>query len=292
MTPLLTASPRNGKPGYVKPGTCFVNGSPLQLALRELRARFSNPRTLGVLLVIVVALALTGPFGTFAALSPAARFGYWAAVTLATFALGLFFGMMALEAMRRFTPNRSVLTVSLALGACLPVTLAVSAVNILVLGEPLPGLSAFVELLLNCFFVTLGIAVLVMLTRARPALQPMAEAADIPDSAPLAPRQPAILQRLPLPQRGALQYLSMQDHYVDVVTDKGHALVLLRLSDAIAETGPVSGLQIHRSHWVALDAVRSVARSEGKVLLELRDGTRLPVSRSALPAVREAGLLP
>ena len=96
---------------------------------------------------------------------------------------------------------------------------------------------------------------------------------------------------MPHPQRGKLLHLSVSDHYVDVVTDRGHALVLMRLSDAIRETGAVPGLQIHRAHRVALDAVRQVHRGNGKVALELSNGTRLPVSRSFMPAARQAGLV-
>ena len=60
---------------------------------------------------------------------------------------------------------------------------------------------------------------------------------------------------MPLPQRGGLLALSVEDHYVDIVTDKGKTLVLMRLADAMKETGSVAGLQIHRSHWVARGAV-------------------------------------
>lgn len=95
---------------------------------------------------------------------------------------------------------------------------------------------------------------------------------------------------MPLPQRGKLLALSVADHYVDIVTDRGKALVLMRFADAIRETGGVAGLQIHRSHWVAREAVVRSHRAGGKLLLELSNGLRLPVSRSFLPEVREAGL--
>jgi DNA-binding LytR/AlgR family response regulator len=94
----------------------------------------------------------------------------------------------------------------------------------------------------------------------------------------------------PLRQRGKLLALIVEDHYVDIVTDRGKALVLMRLADAMREAGTVAGLQIHRSHWVALDAVVKAHRSDGKLILELSNGLRLPVSRGYLPAVKEAGL--
>nr|WP_282558860.1 LytTR family DNA-binding domain-containing protein [Devosia litorisediminis] len=92
--------------------------------------------------------------------------------------------------------------------------------------------------------------------------------------------------------RGRLLHLAVADHYVDVTTDKGHELVLMRLSDAIAETAPQPGLQVHRSHWVALNGVKRGLRQSGKPMLELENGTLVPVSRSYLPAARAAGLLP
>lgn len=80
----------------------------------------------------------------------------------------------------------------------------------------------------------------------------------------------------------------MADHYVEVTTQKGSALVLLRLADAIAETRGIDGLQIHRSHWVARDAVKALKRVEGRPMIETTSGALLPVSRSFLAPVRAA----
>jgi len=284
----LTPRLGNGKPGCVNSGTCFVNSSPLQFALREMKLSFSNPRALGVLLVVVVVLGLTGPFGTYAQLPLAARLGYWAVIALATYGIGLFFAMLALGFARPIITSRPLLILVLAAIASMPVTLAVALINILILGENVPGPAAFGSLLLSCFVITLGVSVLTVLSDTAPRGD--REAGSEPQAS-TGPAPPAILKRLALPQRGALRYMSMQDHYVEVVTDKGHALILMRLSDAIAETAPVAGLQIHRSHWVALDAVRTVVRLDGKILLEMADGVRLPVSRSYQTAAREAGLL-
>ena len=77
-----------------------------------------------------------------------------------------------------------------------------------------------------------------------------------------------------------------------MTTSAGSALLLMRLSDAIAEAGDTKGLQIHRSHWVALDAVRAVRRDGQRAVLTLTDGRDLPVSRANLDKVKAAGLLP
>ena len=84
--------------------------------------------------------------------------------------------------------------------------------------------------------------------------------------------------------------MTMQDHYVDIRTDRGGTLVLMRFVDAIAETNGVEGLQVHRSHWVALGRIAQTVRLGGRPMLKMEDGTMLPVSRSYFDAVRAAGL--
>jgi LytTr DNA-binding domain len=90
---------------------------------------------------------------------------------------------------------------------------------------------------------------------------------------------PRLFARLPGDLAGRLIRLSARNHYVDVVTDRGKATLLMRLSDAIAELDGVDGLRVHRSHWVAATAVRGHERQGDKRLLILADGARVPVSR-------------
>lgn len=106
------------------------------------------------------------------------------------------------------------------------------------------------------------------------------------DLAPTASKSPKILDRLPKDMRGPLSHMSMADHYVEVHTDKGRSLILMRLSDAIAETEGVDGLQIHRSHWVAHAAISAIGRVDNRLVVQLATGQSLPVSRTYLAAVR------
>ncbi len=100
------------------------------------------------------------------------------------------------------------------------------------------------------------------------------------------PGAPRLLARLKPANKGALLRLSVEDHYTRVVTARGSELLLLRLTDAIAEAGD-AGMQIHRSHWVAFDNMRRLLREENRVLLETGDGAQLPVSRPYAPRLRE-----
>ena len=63
----------------------------------------------------------------------------------------------------------------------------------------------------------------------------------------------------------------------------------MRLSDAVGELEGLEGARTHRSWWVARDAVRDVARNDGRAALTLASGVVAPVSRRYARALREAG---
>ncbi|NWJ26738.1 LytTR family transcriptional regulator [Rhizobium sp. Td3] len=80
--------------------------------------------------------------------------------------------------------------------------------------------------------------------------------------------------------RAELLRLSVQDHYTDVVTTRGHQLVLLPFADALREVGNAKGLQVHRSHWISDADVMSLKKQAGRLFIVTRDGSEIPVSRS------------
>jgi DNA-binding LytR/AlgR family response regulator len=99
--------------------------------------------------------------------------------------------------------------------------------------------------------------------------------------------------RLPLPMRGRwVIALQAEDHYLRVHLDDGRStLILMRLSDAVAELPTGTGAQTHRSWWVAKDAVRAVVKSDGRAMLTLTAPLEAPVSRSFYKALNDAGWL-
>jgi len=88
--------------------------------------------------------------------------------------------------------------------------------------------------------------------------------------------------------RGPLIRCSVSDHYVLVVTEAGEERLLMRFSDALSELDGVKGIRVHRSHWVALDAVTSHANENGRMFLMAKDGARIPVSRNYRDQVQTA----
>ena len=112
---------------------------------------------------------------------------------------------------------------------------------------------------------------------------------DREDSAkPRIDRQPDILKRLEkIADAKTILSLSAQDHYVEVVTELGSELCLIRLTDAIAETSPIDGFQIHRSHWVSRKAIERFENTGGAARVTLTNGTTLKVSQSRVSRLRQ-----
>lgn len=262
-----------------------MDGVPLPSALRELQRVATSRLFLTMLVIAVIVLTISGPFGTLAGLDPASRLTYWMLISAGCYLTGKGCALLVQTSLRRRIPNYWRRLIVVALIAALPVGLVVLIINALFFGWP--AADRAVETLLESMALTM----LVTLALGAATCQRQPGNGDLLAAAPpLTAGAPAILDRVPPPKRGRLLALSVDDHYVEVLTERGRTLVLLRLSDAMRETAPVPGLQVHRSHWIARDAVAQVLRSGGKTSIELVDGTRIPVSRGFQADVREAGL--
>ena len=276
-----------------------MNRKALQLALREMQAATTNRISRIGMMLVTVLLAMSGPFGTFQSFNLGQRFGYWAVMVVASYLTGQAASTFFLELLRGQISQRWPRVIVAGLLASLPVTIVVMVVN----GVAYQHVDIQSSLMIWLYTIIVTLAVVVMFVTlsevmagapaAAPGVTASATVAETSQPAAALPPspQPAILDRVPLRQRSRLIALIVEDHYVDIVTDKGRTLVLMRLADAIREAAPVPGLQVHRSHWVAFDAVVRAQRSEGKVMLELSNGMRLPVSRGFLPAAKDAGLV-
>jgi len=258
-----------------------VNEPALRLALREMQQVLARPGTAVILAAMILGLGFSGPFGTFDSLRLLPRVLYWAAVILLTFTSGWVVARWGMLALQRRGVARVGQWLAASLAVSVAVTVEVGVLNALMFEQSLLDPHTLGDLLLS----TVPTAVLVTAALTW-GYRPAPSAA--PSPTPAAP--PRLLARLPLDKRGALIALSVQDHYVEVVTTQGRELLLMRLSDAIAEADPCAGLQVHRSHWVALDKVRAARRDGARGVLTMADGREIPVSRSYLPDAKAAGL--
>ena len=209
------------------------------------------------------------------------RLAYWVPMMIA----GSVWGHVCAAVIRRWLdPDRrpwltaAVLTVTIS-G---PLTVVVWALTGPAFGEGVYRLALLPGFLLPVPVITGTLTVIsTFVDRERPVATHVA--------APGAPpaRFPA---RLPPRLRGAtLIAVQAEDHYLRIHTDRGSDLILMRLSDALAELEGLEGARTHRSWWVARDAVRDVSRGDGRALLTLDGGLTAPVSRRYAPALRQAG---
>ena len=258
-----------------------MNEHPLQTTKRELQQLLGSRRGWTLLIAAGVILGLAGPFGTGEALPLIPRLLYWLVLTVASYVIGASTASVMAELFKRAGLAKWPAVFLGAMFAGFANLAFLMPFNWLVfrIGWSEPGY----VMMLAPNVIIISIVVAVTLVSLEDQIAP---------TEPAAPTPPRILDRLPFDKRGPLVSLSVQDHYVEVTTTKGTELILLRLSDARAEVGNTPGLQVHRSHWVALSAVTSARRDGARAILTLSHGTEIPVSRTYLPAIREAGLLP
>ena len=243
-------------------------------ALRELRTDLASRNVIIGLILTGFILGLSGPFDTLRLIPLIPRLVYWTAVVFSTFAVGSLVSQIISQLAKRRPLWLLILISSLAVGTA--VTGVLTVLNFVAFGVlPDSVISAAIQWALVTLIST--------------AIEVSAKLmAPKNDNGPAA----AILDRLPFSKRGALVALSAEDHYVKIETTQGTEMVLMRLSDAINEVGKTAGLQIHRSHWVALDQITDVRRINDRGEVVLSSGQTRPISRGYMAAVRDAGLLP
>lgn len=220
-------------------------------------------------------LTISGAFGTDDA-PLGVRFAYW----MGLMALGFFWG--AFVSSYFFRDGRTRLgniwldTIAAALVMSGPFTGVVWVASRVSFGAeiPLVGLPIlFASVLLVSFAIT-AINMLIATHRVAAA----------------APAPVKFLERLPIRLRGAEVWaVEAEDHYLRLHTSRGQDLILMRLADAVSELEGIEGAQVHRSWWVARDAIADAKRGDGRATLTLKDGSEVPVSRTYAGMLRDKG---
>lgn len=247
---------------------------------RAIRFSIRLDRGVGVAVGAGVVLALTGAFGTN--IVPLwLRFAYWVPLIL----VGAVWAHLCSRLTERFIdPDEQPWLTVAALSAVTagPVTVMVWLATGLFFEREIYPLDRLVHFIGPVLVVTVAISA-VNVFLGRPV--PVQTHAHPGGAAPA-----RFLERLPPRLRGATLFaVQAEDHYLRLHTDRGSDLILMRLSDAVAELEGLEGARTHRSWWVARDAVRDVSRGDGRAALTLEGGVVAPVSRRYARALREAG---
>jgi hypothetical protein len=236
-------------------------------------------RGAGLALLAGAFLAFTGAFETGGA-SMTTRLAYWWSLML----LGTLAGVAISAVVERggwledrpWIQGPMIVVILTA-----PLTVLVWAITTLAFcrcGLPLARLPMFI---LPVAIITVAMTALNYVIQRTP---------DETHSLPEGAAPPRFLDRLPPKLRGAqLHAVQAEDHYLRLHTSKGQDLILMRLSDAVAELDGIEGARTHRSWWVARDAVVGARRGDGRATLSLKGEVEAPVSRAFAAALRNAG---
>ncbi len=208
----------------------------------------------------------------------------------------LFFA--ARQALEKYLPE----TVSFAwvTGAAIAVShllfvLSVTAIDI-VLGYPELGIgptdsdpqSRIQAFMLELLYLSDNhIALCLLLSLPRLALNAHSDAAALPTNQGLPNNGGGVrefphtlLSGIDPPLDGTIIWVEAQEHYVRITTNNEVRMVLCRFSDMVRELPDDTGMQVHRSHWVASSGIARVARDGQNMKLVLHSGDSVPVSRS------------
>ncbi|KEO54049.1 LytTR family DNA-binding domain-containing protein [Thioclava pacifica] len=222
---------------------------------------------------------IAGPFGSLEGMSLGGRLLYWPLVV----GLSILIGAAIRIFVRRRLGLRAFWSEAPVLAGLAALVLAgpIYQITARLANDPeLPGLGV-VHMAGYVFGLSMAASVLrhrMAPSQGRP--RPRLVATSTPETAPETGSTPRLMERIEPEFRAPLIRLSVCDHYVDVVTEAGQTSLLMRFADAIAETEGVSGLRVHRSHWVAQSGVRAIQRARGKTALLMADGEAVPVSRT------------
>lgn len=242
---------------------------------REIAALLGSPRNIGLLVLLALLAGLSGPFGTYEALSPLDRHLYWLLVVIGTATTGHLTGTAVEHGLSRLDWPAHWRVAAAAALTTLPVFAVIAAV---LHGFGFrPDASELFVLFAQCATVVGGVTLVQHLVarKIRPTALPAA---------------PKLMARVPHARRGRIIRLAAQDHYVEVVTARGRSLIAMRFQDAMAEASPEPGLQVHRSHWVALHAIAGRARVGDRSGIRLSDDFVVPIGRTFRSAVRQKGI--
>lgn len=257
----------------------------------------------GLAVLFAALLAFLAPFGTYR-FGTVELVGYWTVQMAAWLILSqaASWVLTQLPMMRTLPPvQQQVLTVLIAV---FPMMIVTGVANTMISGwQPDPGELA--ELFVSIALIGGGYTFFAdwlmtgILDPQPAAASPMPVVAGEPRNKEEAPvsmtdgaavADTAFIDRLPMHIRGDILCLQVEDHYIRVHGRSGSAMVLMRFTDALRGIDHLPGTQVHRSWWVATDAVTGLRRTGRTAQLTLSNGTSVPVSQPYLAyAVRTWG---
>lgn len=269
-----------------------IHASPVAAAHSQKEASFGIRHRRGFMIAAIVGFLLTmvGALET-SQIGFLPRLAYWEILMLS----GALIGLGVSEMVERWGRLRSRQWAEMPLIAiliALPLTLMVLGTSSIFFKVRQPTFEAFAVMFAITFTISLIMTALNYFIhwpgKVIPETPATAAHLSVEQNSP-----PKLAARLPLQyQQLEIIALEAEDHYLRVHFDDGAStLILMRLSDAIAELPAAHGAQTHRSWWVAKRAVNQIAKGDGRATLTLSTGVSAPVSRSFYKRLNDQGWL-
>lgn len=259
-----------------------------QTCFRRFAEISTSPVFYSLLTAFVFVGAIIGPYGMREQLGFFERLAFSLQTNLVLWPIGIAVAVPIRIAVFRLHPNRMM---SLIIG-CLCAGLAITPVLYFLLRAQIDAgfaLGDYFEYSV-LFFVLASIITFITVKISRESAggplpdQPQTTVVMKAESA----TKSELMNRLAPGKRGRVLALIAQDHYVEVITRRGAELILMRLSDAIAEVGAEPGMRVHRSAWVAFDAIESIGREQRRSFALLINGRKVPVARASAAVLSKA----
>ena len=264
---------------FIKDFVSYNNNSQIinkvPLTIREMGYLFLLfPLGLGLFLSVI------GPFGTFSDLGLFDRLCYWLSISLLTWLQII----KALSVMKKTMPNTSL---SLLYLLAIFSTSLLGALEVKLLEswfrpehsiKPIMEIYSYVVLLATTVYTPFFILFLIKRTKENTPNHLVAQNHNKQFS-PLSGSE--IIQNKLSPHiRGELYCLKSEDHYLRVYTDKGNELIFFKMKDAVEGLKSYSGIRVHRSYWVNTTAIIKYQKESNKLMVQLKNNMKIPVSRS------------
>ncbi len=236
---------------------------------------------LGFLLAFGAFMGVVGPYGS-SSMAPLRRYTYWGLCIVGGGLIGIALDEVVKRRVGGFWP-RLASTSTLMTPAVALLVLAVGATMVPDFTRRIEVTGFLWQVWVICLAVMAGRALLWRQPRVAVVTRTVVEP-------PLPEAEARFRRRLSARRRSArLIAVQAEDHYLRVHTDAGSELLALRMADAMDDLAGAHGYRIHRSWWVAADAIRTVAWRKGGGEARLAGDITAPVSRSNVKTLKDAG---
>lgn len=241
---------------------------------------------------IGLVLGLLGPFGTYP-MPLALRLAYWIGFIFIGYAI-----FRPITRIAGWLHEMSKIPFLFAIGlavlvSALPLAFLIGfAINGMRIDGPMLS-SGFAALYVQCAGIGIAIFLLMRVIFSGERTETEMEERSTQLSPAVTPdinsRRSKLLDRLSPGFPDRIHALGVEDHYVRVHAADRNETLLMRLRDAIAETQPLEGMQVHRGWWVARHAIADSKRDGRNLKIILVNGLEIPVSRSYAGKLKQMG---